>query len=74
MNELEWQEKQDRPRVPSLAGAPERLILARGEDRRQVTRDAPGRRLLDRIRDLDPSILECGPECLGHEQLDPWQV
>ena len=33
------------------------------QDRRDVTRDQPDRRLLDRIRELDPTLLECGPEC-----------
>lgn len=33
-------------------------------ERRDVTRqDSPGRRLMDRIRALDPSLLECGPHC-----------
>lgn len=33
-------------------------------ERRDVTRqDNPGRRLMDRIRSLDPSLLECGPHC-----------
>ena len=37
-------------------------------ERRDVTRqDNPGRRLMDRIRALDPTILDCGPECLGHD-------
>ena len=33
-------------------------------ERRDVTRqDNPGRRLVDRIRALDPTILDCGPGC-----------
>ena len=33
-------------------------------ERRDVTRtDSVGRRLMDRIRELDPDILECGPHC-----------
>ena len=39
----------------------------RQAERRDVTRpDSQGRRLIDRIRDLDPTILECGPECMTH--------
>ena len=38
--------------------------VGRGEERRQTFRPGdPGRRLLDRIRQLDPTILECGPQC-----------
>jgi hypothetical protein len=40
----------------------------RDTDRRQEFRaDGPGRRLIDRIRALDPTILECGPQCAYHE-------
>ena len=34
------------------------------QERRDVTRpDNAGRRLMDRIRELDPAILVCGPLC-----------
>ena len=38
-------------------------------DRRQTFRPGdPGRRLMDRIKALDPTILDCGPHCAHFER------
>ena len=39
------------------------------QERRDITRpDNVGRRLMDRIRELDPDILMCGPQCAHYER------